>query len=111
MFKRPRITDAAYDPSRFGGSHRAAHAAYLLDEERYRVRSLLARWLIAGAAVVAALLVAGFVLAGCSSPDEFSQCVKRCTGARDPLPGGECVRLCEHLLAGGEHEATEGSER
>lgn len=36
----------------------------------------------------------------CSSPDEFSQCVKRCTEARDPLPGGECVRLCEHLLEG-----------
>lgn len=40
--------------------------------------------------------------AACSSPDEFSQCVKRCTEARDPLPGGECVRLCEHLLEGGE---------
>lgn len=57
------------------------------------------------------LLIVGVALAGCSSPDEFSQCVKRCASARDPLPGGECVRLCEHLLEGGEHEATEGSER
>lgn len=57
------------------------------------------------------VLWAAIALAACSSPDEFSQCVKRCTSARDPLPGGECVRLCEHLLEGGEREATEGSER
>ncbi len=102
MFKRPRITDAAYDPSRFGGSHRAAHAAYLLDEERYRVRSLLARWLIAGAAVVAALLVAGFVLAGCSAGDpgpRVGPCAEAChagypEGSRELL---DCVSACSSL--------------
>lgn len=48
-----------------------------------------------------------------SSPDEFSQCVKRCTEARDPLSGGECVRLCEQMLDEGQRagdEMTEGSE-
>lgn len=99
MFKRPRITDPAYDPSRFGGSHRAAHAAYLLDEERYRVRSLLARWLIAGAAVVAALLVAGFVLAGCSAVDPNPSCSATCHD-RYPEQSRElldCVSACSSL--------------
>ena len=52
------------------------------------------------------ILILIVALAACSSPDEFSQCVRRCTRARDPLPGGECVRLCEHLLERGE-EASE----
>lgn len=56
-------------------------------------------------------MVLAIALAACSSPDEFSQCVKRCTGARDPLPGSECVRLCEHLLEGGEGQrAADGEE-
>jgi len=60
------------------------------------------------------VLWTAIAFAACSSPDEFSRCVKRCMDADDPLPGGECVRLCERHLEGGrgdEATSTEGGER
>lgn len=55
------------------------------------------------------LLIMGVVLDGCSSPDEFSTCVRKCMALDDPLPASECIRICEHRLEGGE-QATEGGE-
>ena len=54
---------------------------------------------------------------GCSSPDEFSVCVKRCMAIDEPLPASECIRICEHHLERGGEAAPagagedEGSER
>jgi hypothetical protein len=68
--------------------------------------------------VVLALAIAA-ALCGCSSPDEFSVCVRKCMAIDDPPPGSECIRICEHHLergGGGEAApasagADEGSER